>query len=43
MLEDTVAARALGDHRLHLRFEEDGVEGVLDLAPDLILHGVFEP
>ena len=27
---------------MHLRFE-DGVEGVVDLAPDLSLRGVFEP
>lgn len=42
MLKDIVAARALGDYRLHLRFE-DGVEGVVDLAPDLSFRGVFEP
>jgi hypothetical protein len=28
---DIVAAKALGDYRLHLRFE-DGVEGVVDRA-----------
>jgi hypothetical protein len=42
MLKDGVAARALGDYRLHLRFE-DGVEGVVNLAPDLSFQGVFEP
>jgi len=42
MLKDVVAARALGDYRLHLRFE-DGVEGVVNLAPDLSFQGVFEP
>ena len=42
MLKDIVAAQALGDYRLHLRFE-DGVEGVVDLAPDLSFRGVFEP
>ena len=42
MLKDIVAAKALGDRRLHLRFE-DGVEGVVDLAPNLSFHGVFEP
>ena len=42
MLKDVVSARALGDYRLHLRFE-DGVEGVIDLAPHLSFQGVFEP
>ena len=42
MLKDIVAATALGGHRLHLRFE-DGVEGVVDLAPHLSFQGVFEP
>ena len=42
MLKDIVAAEALGDYRLHLRFE-DGVEGVGDLAHDLSFRGVFEP
>ena len=42
MLKDIVAAKAVGDYRLHLRFE-DGVEGVVDLAPHLTFRGVFEP
>ncbi|MGO9262767.1 MAG: DUF2442 domain-containing protein [Bryobacteraceae bacterium] len=42
MLKDIVAAKALTDYRLHLRFE-DGVEGVVDLAPLLSFRGVFEP
>lgn len=42
MLKDIVAAKAVGDYRLYLRFE-DGVEGVVDLAPHLIFRGVFEP
>src|ERR1035437_4725702 len=42
MLKDIVAVKALGDYRLHLRFE-DGVEGVVDLAPYLSFRGVFEP
>jgi Protein of unknown function (DUF2442) len=42
MLKDIVAAKAVGDYRLHLRFE-DGVEGVVDLAPHLTFCGVFEP
>ena len=42
MLKDIVSASALGDYRLHIRFE-DGVEGVLDLAPHLSFRGVFEP
>jgi hypothetical protein len=42
MLKDIVAAQALGDYRLHLRFE-DGVEGVVDLGPHLSFRGVFQP
>jgi hypothetical protein len=42
MLKDIVAAKAVGDYRLHLRFE-DGVEGVIDLASHLSFRGVFEP
>jgi hypothetical protein len=42
VLKDIVAATELGEHRLHLRFE-DGVEGVVDLAPHLSFRGVFEP
>jgi hypothetical protein len=42
MLKDIVGARALGDYRLQLRFE-DGVEGVVDLAPHLSFRGVFGP
>ena len=42
MLKDIVAAEALGNYRLHLRFE-DGVEGVVDLAPHLSFLGVFAP
>jgi len=42
MLQDIVAANALGDYRLQLRFD-DGVEGVVDLAPHLSFRGVFEP
>jgi hypothetical protein len=42
MLKDIVAVRALGDYRLHLRFE-DGVEGVIDLTPVLSFRGVFQP
>ena len=42
MLKDIVAAKALGEYRLHPAFE-DGVEGVVDLAKDLSFRGVFEP
>ncbi|HXM44064.1 MAG TPA: DUF2442 domain-containing protein [Bryobacteraceae bacterium] len=42
MLKDIVAAKAVGDYHLYLRFE-DGVEGVVDLAPHLTFRGVFEP
>jgi hypothetical protein len=42
-LKDIILAIAVGDYRLHLRFE-DGVEGVVDLAPHLSsFQGVFEP
>lgn len=42
MLKDIVAAKAIGDYRLYLRFE-DGVDGVVDLAPYLSFQGIFEP
>ena len=42
MLQDIVAVNAIGDYRLHLRFE-DGVEGNIDLAPMLSFRGIFEP
>jgi len=42
VLNDIVAAKALGGYRLHLRFE-DGAGGVVDLAPPLSFRGVFEP
>jgi len=41
MLEDIVAARPVGDYRLHLRFE-GGLEGEVDLASLLGFRGVFE-
>ena len=42
MLKDVVFAQAVGDYRLHLRFE-DGVEGEVDLGRVLSFSGVFEP
>jgi len=42
MLKDIVIAKALDDYRLHLQFD-DGVEGVVNLAPHLSFQGVFEP
>lgn len=42
MLKDVVAAKALDNYRLHVRFE-DGIEGIVDLAPVLSFQGVFEP
>ncbi len=42
MLKDVVEARALGGHRLFVRFE-DGVEGEIDLGPVLRFVGVFAP
>ena len=41
-MKDIVDAKVLGEYRLHLRFE-DGVEGVVDLAPHLSFRGIFEP
>lgn len=42
MLKDIVEVRALGAHRLYLRFE-DGVAGELDFARRLRFDGVFAP
>ena len=42
MLKDIVIAKALDDYRLHLQFD-DGIEGVVNLAPHLSFQGVFEP
>ena len=42
MLKDIVEARAVGGHRLHVRFE-DGVEGEVDVARLVSFDGVFEP
>ena len=40
MLKDVVEVRALGGHRVHLRFE-DGVQGELDLGRMIRFRGVF--
>jgi hypothetical protein len=42
MLKDIVEVKALGAHRLYLRFE-DGVAGELDFARRLRFEGVFAP
>ena len=42
MLQDVVEVRALGGHRLYLRFE-DGVAGNIDIADLVAFEGVFEP
>ena len=42
MLVDIVEARAVGGHRLYLRFE-DGVEGEVDLSEIVEFKGVFAP
>jgi hypothetical protein len=42
MLKDIVDAKAVGDYRLYLRFE-DGIEGSLDLRPILSFRGIFAP
>jgi hypothetical protein len=40
MLKDIVEVRHLGEHRLHLRFE-DGVSGEVDLARMIEFKGIF--
>ena len=40
MLKDIVEARAVGGHRVYLRFE-DGVEGEIDVADLIEFTGVF--
>lgn len=42
MLMDVVAVEPRGDYRLWLRFQ-DGVEGEVDLGPELAFQGVFAP
>lgn len=42
MLTDVVEARALGGHRLYIRFE-DGVDGEVDLKKLVEFKGVFGP
>ena len=42
MMKYVVDVKALGGHRLRLRFD-DGVEGVLDFAEFLEFDGVFAP
>ncbi len=41
MLRDIIEAKAMGGHRLYLRFE-DGVDGEIDLKKLVELKGVFE-
>jgi Protein of unknown function (DUF2442) len=41
MLKDIVEARAIGDHRLYIRFE-DGADGEIDLGHLIEFKGVFE-
>ena len=42
MLKDIVEARPLGQHRLHLRFE-DGMEGEVDIASMVQFTGILAP
>ncbi len=42
VLKDIIEARAIGDHRLYLRFE-DGVEGEVNVARLVEFRGVFAP
>jgi hypothetical protein len=42
MLKDVVEVRALGGHRLYLRFE-DGVAGEVEVGELIKFAGVFEP
>ncbi len=41
MLKDVVEVKALGGHKVYLKYE-DGVEGELDLAGLIKFEGVFE-
>ncbi len=42
MLVDIVEARAVGGHRLYIRFE-DGIEGEVELTEVIEFEGVFAP
>lgn len=42
MLKDIVEARAAGDQKVYIRFE-DGAEGVIDLRKLISFEGVFKP
>ena len=42
MLKDILDARAVGGHRLYLRFE-DGAEGEVDLSKLVTFEGIFAP
>ena len=42
LLRDVVEVKALGGHRLRLKFD-DGCEGEIDLFPRLTFDGVFAP
>jgi len=42
MLKDIVEARPLGQHRLHLRFE-DGIQGEVDIATMVEFTGILAP
>lgn len=42
MLNDVVEVEPRGEYRLWLRFQ-DGVEGEVDLGPELTFQGVFLP
>lgn len=41
LCREIIEAKAIGEYRLHLRFE-DGAEGVVDLEPYLSFQDVFE-
>ena len=42
MINDIVKVEPRGEYRLWLRFQ-DGVQGEVDLGPDLRFQGVFAP
>ena len=42
MLVDVTNVKAVGGHRIHVRFN-DGAEGEIDLAEHISFTGVFEP
>ena len=42
MLKDSISARVVAPHQLHLRFE-DGIEGIIDITEIITFSGIFAP